>query len=283
MTAYSSTSPPRPSRWLIRALANKRWFTDHEPNWPHLPTAQEAREERKQRIRLLRKHKHYTVADALNRCAPRARCFSGCCPVCGRAFQRFIATSAHEILDQSNDYDVASVVGRVRVPTGQLSQFDLRSYRRRLESTLSRARVGLAIGGVDFSLNEFPVSKLASRWVPHFYLLAHNSNRARWETELRRNYPCSRAVPRPIRIAPWDGNIRSCGYMLKMRFDRRIEVLAEQRNANGYRRFKDTRKDKLRSTERAEIYAYLHSIGLEARLILIDAIKKAGGFDVAAP
>lgn len=269
-----------PSQWLIDALANEHWYQDVGPTWRGLPTSTRVKEERKKRARLLRKHKLHALSIQLDKCAPRNRCLSGSCPECGRAFQRYVAAKSSELLVPHTDYTVASIVSSKRRLVGDLARFDMGQHADRLTRALERGRALLAIGGVDFSLNEYPGTKRPGRWKPHFYVLIHASNRQRWERVLRLHYPRTLLTPRPVLIQSWDGNIAAPGYALKTDFVRRITI-STQRFARGkYRRCNNTRDDRLRSIERAELYNYLHEIGLEARLFLFGVSTVKGGFDV---
>lgn len=274
--------PPitRPSRWLIDALTDEQWYQDVEPTWDSLPTSAQAQADRAKRARLLRKHKLHALSIQLGRCAPRARCFSGSCPECGRAFQRYIAAKASELLVPHTDYAVASVVGRKRLFVGEISRFDIVQHKDRLSRALERGRVLMAIGGVDFSLNEYPGKTRPSRWKPHLYLLIHASNRERWERILRVRYIRTGLTPRPIVIKSWNGSLAAPGYALKTDFVRRIAISTDRYARGKYRRCNNTRDDRLRSIERAELYSYLHEIGLEARLFLFGVTKVEGGLDV---
>lgn len=269
-----------PSEWLVSSLANERWFGDGQPKWQHLPTSAQAKIERIKRSRLLKKHGSAPLGTLLAECAPRARCFSGCCPECGRALQRFFAEKVGALLVPPSEYDTVSIVGRTRRRFGQLDTLALPAFKRHLVRTLQRGQASLAVGGIDFSFNEYPGTKHISRWVPQFWLLIHNANRARWERVLREKYPSRILVPRPVRIKSWDGCIAAAGYALKANFSLR-RTTRTQRYARGkYRPCQNTSNDKLRAAERVELFKYLHKVGLEARLVLFDVTKIEGGFDV---
>lgn len=275
----NSPNPP-PSEWLVRSLANERWFGDGLPKWEHLPTSAQAKIERIKRSRLLKKHGSAQLGTLLAECAPRARCLSGCCPECGRALQRFFALNAKELLSPHHEYDVVSIVGRTYRRFGRLHTLPIQRFGARLLRALRKGRAGIAIGGIDFSFNEYPVTGDYSRWVPQLWLLAHNANRSRWEHVLRAKYPAHKLVPRPVRIKPWDGHIKATGYALKTNFARRKSIKTERYARGKLRPCRDSRDDRLRAAERVELYRYLHCVGLEARIVLFDVTKVEGGFDV---
>ncbi|WP_166301483.1 hypothetical protein [Bradyrhizobium sp. 2S1] len=152
-----------PSPWLAKNLADERWFGDGQPNWKYLPSVEKAQIERQQRVRLLKKHGHLELMTVLAACAPGTRCLSGCCPECGRAMQRFVATKASQLLTPYNEYDVASIIGRTQRLQGNLRTLPAAKFRDHLLRTLRRGRAGLALGGIDFSFNEFPATDRLAR------------------------------------------------------------------------------------------------------------------------
>lgn len=275
----NSSNPPL-SEWLVSSLANERWFGDEQPEWKRLPTSAQAKIERIKRSRLLKKYGHSSLGTLLANCTPRARCLSGCCPECGRALQRFFAAQCEKLLVPSQEYDTVSVVGRTHRRLGRLHTLSPYKFQRYLRRALSKGHAGIAVGGIDFSFNEFPRIKQVSRWVPQFWLLIHNANRARWENVLRKKYPARDLVPRPVKIQSWDGNIAAAGYALKTNFIRRRTIQTGRYARRKYLVCQNTTNDKLRAAERVELFRYLHAIGLEARLVLFDVTKIEGGFDV---
>ena len=275
----SSSNPPL-SEWLVRSLANERWFGDGQPQWDHLPTSAQTKTERIKRSRLLKKHGSAQLGTLLANCAPHARCFSGCCPECGRALQRFVAAQCEKLLVPSKEYDAVSVVGRTHRRLGRLHTLSVYKFQRYLRRALRKGHAGIAVGGLDLSFNEFPRTKQVSRWVPQFWLLIHNANRARWENVLRKKYPARALVPRPIKIQSWDGNIAAAGYALKTSFIRRRTIQTGRYARGEYLACQNTTHDRLRAAERVELFRYLHKIGLEARIVLLDVDKVEGGFDV---
>ena len=132
---------------------------------------------------------------------------------------------------------------------------------------LQRSRIGFCIGGIDFSYNESRRCDFLSHWSPHIWFLTSKIHRARWETLLRGVFLRSRAIPRPVKIQDWDGELGAIGYSLKYEFKRRISAMG--RRSQSTRVCKVTSYDRLRSHERFELYSYLHRIGLGSRILLM--------------
>lgn len=266
--------------WLKRILSSERWFGEGIPRWTSLANSAEAKEERLKRVRVLRKHGANELASALAACAPQARCLSGACPECGRAFQRAFVSKAARILAPHQLFDAVSIIGRSFRFAGNLHQLSAEAFLKRLSRRLRNSGVKLAVGGIDFSFNEYPTKNRRSRWVPQFWLLMDNTNRSRWEKHLRAAYRPTSLVPRPLKIIAWDGNAAALGYALKTNFARRITTRSKRFARGEFRVCQNTKYEKLRSAERAELFVYLDEIGLEGRLVLFGVEKTKASFDV---
>jgi hypothetical protein len=269
------------SEWLAQCLSDERLFGDGPPVWRYLPTSADALSERIRRSRLLKKHNLSKVGFLLARCAPRARCASGACPECGRALQRLFTKEAQRLLQPHDHYEAVSVVGRTHRRGAELNTLNISTFTAQLFKLLREGGAGIVMGGIDFSFNEYPTLNLHDRWAPQFWLLVRSANRPHWERLIREFYRSNTAVPRPIKVKTWNGNIRAPGYALKTNFRRRISV-SGSRFARGHNSVcRNTKPDRLRAHERVELYRYLHEIGLEARIVLVGIDKVTGGFDVA--
>jgi hypothetical protein len=139
--------------------------------------------------------------------------------------------------------------------------------QRRLKYVLKKTRIRVALGGIDFSLNEDREGKYRSFWRPHFYLITSTENKKKLRNKLRQIYLKSEEVPRPVKISSFKNIARRRSYALKMHFKPRIGY-HEIKNQNGkIRNCRNTSRDKLRAAERLELYTYLNKIGLANRII----------------
>jgi hypothetical protein len=74
------------------------------------------------------------------------------------------------------------------------------------------------------------------------------------------------AVPRPVKISPFENKPRRRSYPLKTIFKRRIGYKTIKTDNSGRKRkCRNTRRDRLRSRERFELFMYLDKIGLAQR------------------
>lgn len=250
------------------ALSEHRLFKNGEPQWHNLATAKSARKERRRRIRLFKKYGDLSLKERLDSCRPHNRCASGACPVCGRAFQRFVVNRTKRLLSNNGEYKLLSIIPNAPVIPGQLHAFCLNSLIFSLSQSLKKCGINFAIGGVDFSYNEDQRSEIQCHWSPHFWLLAKSPETKNWKAVLRTCYPKSDLSPVPVKIKPWDQDVSAIGYALKTGFDRRI-TKDGRRFRNGIsRECRVTQHDRIRSKDRLELYSYLDYIGLESRLIL---------------
>jgi hypothetical protein len=268
------------TNWLRRLLSKESWYAEGRPRWNNLIGPDAAQDERLKRIRLLKKHGATELASVLAGCEPQNRCLSGACSECGRAFQRIFVAKAAAILLPHDCFDAVSIVGNSFRFAGNLHGLSASGFQARLSRRLKKAGATLALGGIDFSFNEYPTKNRRSRWVPQFWVLMDNTNRSRWEKHLRATYRPTSLVPRPLKIIAWDGNVAALGYALKTNFARRITTRSQRFARGRFRVCQNSNYDKLRSAERAELFIYLDEIGLEARLVLFGVEKTEGGFDV---
>ena len=105
---------------------------------------------------------------------------------------------------------------------GQLNAFSIVNFQRRLKYILAKADVQIAIGGVDFSFNEDRKAKYRPFWSPHFYLITGTANRNQLRRALIKRCQKTVAVPRPIKISPFENVAHRRSYALKTQFVRRI-------------------------------------------------------------
>jgi hypothetical protein len=137
--------------------------------------------------------------------------------------------------------------------------------KRRLNHALDRADLNVAIGGIDFSLNEDQEGQYQPFWCPHFHLITSTPDRKILSKKIRYSFSSSKEIPKPVYIENFENDAYARSYMLKMNFYRRIGYNEVKAHRSGTSR--NARGDKLRSAERAELFIYLDHIGLAARVV----------------
>jgi hypothetical protein len=263
--------------WVIAAIEDEERCRSDQM-WKDEPTAESIGEERLRQIKFLRKHGNthpdaLVVAKRLESCEPKHRCLSAACPECERLFQRWFVRRSRKFIARhialpGNWLVAVSIVpsGRI-IPPGQLSVLDIAKLQRRLKYALKQTKITVALGGIDFSLNEDREGKYQPFWCPHFYLITSTENKKKLGDKLRQIYVKSEEVPRPVKISSFKNIARRRSYALKMIFYRRVGYHQIKNNNGKSRKCRNTSRQKLRAAERLELFIYLDKIGLASRVI----------------
>jgi hypothetical protein len=137
---------------------------------------------------------------------------------------------------------------------------------RRLKYSLSKANIAVALGGVDFSFNEDRAKRHSPCWCPYFYLITSSEAKKTLSTSLKRFFKKGHAVWRPVWISAFENDGSRRSYALKMDFVRRIGYHVIKLINGKVRKLRRSRKDKLRSAERLELFIHLNQIGFAERM-----------------
>lgn len=234
--------------------------------------------ERGRLVRLLRsKHKDndkaQSLADELEACKKNKRCkLAGCCE-CSHAGQKLFAKVAAAFVAKhvgAGQLVCVSIVPADGVckPKDLDPAYAARNVRRWKER-LGRAGVTWFVGALDYSLNEHDTGRYKPHWSEHIYGLTPTTDIDRLKKELRKQFQVTEAIPRPVKVKPWDGDPDALAYMLKPNYWRRVATDDGERfTKNGMRSCRATDKQRLRSKERVRLALYLDELGLHGRLVL---------------
>ena len=264
-----------PKAWVIKAIAQEETHSSDQM-WKKEPSAEYQFNERLKQIRFLRKHgktdlELLLIADCLEQCEPRNRCCAGACPECSRLFQRFYVRNSKRPIQDIIAYEGRELIAICIIPLsalvrpGQLNNFSIRNFHRRIKSALGSVGIKSAIGGVDFSFNEDREQKWNPIICVHPYLITATDDRNKLRRALKKIYPKTNEVPRPIKLPLFENKASRRSYSLKITFDLRISCYKIRKGQTTKSR--NTSTDKLRVDQRIELYKYLHQIGLAARII----------------
>jgi hypothetical protein len=261
--------------WVIKAIGEE---SNNPPDrmWKDEPSAETISEEHLKRIRFLRKHgktdsELNSIADCLELCEPRNPCCSGACPQCSRLFQRFYVRQSRKPIQNIIAREGKELIGICIIPSfplvrpGQLKNFSIANFQRRIKAALDIAGVKCAIGGIDFSFNEDRDQQWQPFICPHIYLITSTDDREKLHQALETIFPETDEVPRPKHLPLFKNNAYRRSYSLKMIFKRRISYYKMRKEKQTKSR--NTSNDKLRVDQRIELFKYLHQIGLAARVI----------------
>lgn len=274
--------------WVRMAIAEE----EQKPAiqlWAKEPSAEFRYEERLRRIRFLRKHgkadpRINPIADQLDRCEGNDRCCCGGCPECGRLLQRWFVRKSKSLIRDEIDKPNRQLVALSIIPSwpiitpGELHTLKIDNLQRRLKYALNKAGIGLAIGGIDFSFNEDLDGRYEPFWSVHFYLITSVANRDHIKRLLKEIFKTAPGIPRPVKIPDFGDSAWRRSYAFKISFKRRIGRTDEKRPDG--RKCRNTSRDKLRSDERRELFAYLDQVGFEQRVIFRKVEPSIRGFKV---
>lgn len=272
----NSTTQSNTKAWVIKAIAEE---SKNPPDqmWKGEPSAEKISEEQLKRTRFLRKNGKQDpdlllIADCLEQCDSRNPCCSGACPQCSRLFQRFYVRHSKKpirdiIAPEGNKLIAICIIPSLPIVRhGQLKLFSIANLQRRIKSALDAANINSGIGGVDFSFNEDCENEWQPFICPHVYFITSTNNREALRQILNLIFKPSAEILKPIHLPSFDNLARRRSYSLKMIFKRRISYY-KKRKEKPTKESRNTSNDKLRASERIELYKYLHQIGLAARVI----------------
>jgi hypothetical protein len=262
--------------WVIKAIGEES-KKPPDQMWKGEPSAETISEEHLKRIRFLRKHgktdsELNSIADCLELCEPRNPCCSGACPQCSRLFQRFYVRQSKKPVQNIIAREGKELIGICIIPSsplvrpGQLKNFSIANFTRRIKAALDKAGVKCAIGGIDFSFNEDHDQQWQPFICPHIYLITSTDDREKLHQALENIFPETDEVPRPKHLPLFHNNAYRRSYSLKIIFKRRISYY-KIRKDNPTKKSRNTSNDKLRVDQRIELFKYLHQIGFAARVI----------------
>jgi hypothetical protein len=229
-------------RMTTRDLLTETHFGDGPPHWRlnagkawacASRTGSETTELRDVVARKLEWHGHkqggkkcLQLATLLRSCREQQRCFSGACPICTRALQRWFVTEDLRLdarIDQG--LEIVSLVpdfGQARC--GSLAQLDWSSFQAQARHALRRVGIRRILAGVDVSLNHS--DGCPGDAVFQFQLWGpFEEPSAPWREELKRRLNLSGSVARPVlRFTP-DRPRASLAYAVKEKFKRRVSFV----------------------------------------------------------
>jgi hypothetical protein len=260
------------------------WIVGYGQPWERLSeTKEEAKTQRDAEVRKLRWHERYNnlleagrLAAVLENCRPGARCFSGACPICMRAVQRWCvdqnASVARQIVRNGEKLVALSMVPDFgQALPGTLNRFDWARFLSASRYALLAAGIGNFYLGVDVSLDEDEADPSSRFFQFHLWGLI-GSRKSAWRDNLRALCTAENGVNKPVGDSPPRDCDAVVGYALKSKFNRREWFLDESRPERNP--FLNTRNRPLNGPPWVELKCLLHRMGPEARL-LIGGVNRA--------
>lgn len=281
-----SVPPPRVTRAEALVLFNDQHYGDTPPHWlegRHKRPCQTAAEAADERVRLVQRLRRFAtfidfnaraVADRLRCCCPEVRCMSGACPECARAWQRWFTTATQDFLVHANAVGsqgtILSPVHATGIvePGSGLPPAALPRVGNVVRKALTAAGLSTAVVGIDVSFNEHLAADFRPHWSLHPRVFVPRPLTAFEVKTLRAHFPPSNLIPRPLKVAAFDGNLVGIAYGMKPAFGRRQSYEQTKPTSNGTRQCRNTRGRPLRGNEAVELAVFLDAVGMRQRLIL---------------
>lgn len=215
------------------------------------------------------------LANELDGCSPTDPCWSGACPMCGLAVRRHLTGQIGKFVrDHSSNGEVITIsiiVPSSAVPVGELGKFSPTNFARRLKYALDRADVDWVIGALDYSVNFHEGDRYEPHWAVHLHGFTATDDQQALRRRLIGVIKKSDAVPRPVRVKPWDGDKKAIRYALKTNFQRRKGIDDAERfdpKTGKSRTCRATKTQRLLAAEKVELALHLDRIGWEGRLFM---------------
>jgi hypothetical protein len=216
-----------------------------------------------------------SLADRLEACKTDHRCRSAACPKCASAAQAFTTDVVSKFLaahpDRKKIVCVSVVPVDGEVAKGKLSAEQQPRDLRRWKEGLARAGVKWFIGATDLSFNEHTDGRYKPSWQEHFYGFTVTDDPSELKKQLKRQFPKTDAIPRPVKVKVWDGKQKAIEYMMKREFWRRIgtdEGQRHEKDTTEKRECRATDKQPLRKAQKHELLLHLDEIGIQGRLLM---------------
>ena len=237
--------------------------------------------QREKRVQWLRKKypddkSAQALASKLEGCGPKHFCKSPACPECAGAGQRLFARIVGRFLKEGHSVSknivcVSIVPADGSMIPGSLSVNQHARNVRRWKDKLGNASVEWFVGATDYSFNEHREGRYANHWSEHIYGLTATNDPDELKRNLRKQFPKTDVVPRPVKVQEWDGDKAALRYALKPNSWRRVATDEGERfdkKLGGKRACRETDKQRLRSKHKRELLLHLDQIGMQGRLFL---------------
>jgi hypothetical protein len=142
-------------------------------------------------------------------------------------------------------------------------------FIRRTKDKIGRAGIPTIIGAIDWSFNEVE-GKNRKRWSRHLHGVTPEGGTSTDLKALKKQFPKSRDVRKPVHVVPWDGDPQALRYLVKQPTKRRISFTGTRfdKKTGKHRTCRDTDKQPLRSRDRLQLLLHLDDIGIAGRLFL---------------
>jgi hypothetical protein len=154
---------------------------------------------------------------------------------------------------------------------GELGDPTIERAHRRMVDHMAKAKVHLGVGVLEVCLIEHVNGRYPTAWGWHMHGVACTRNPVALSKRLSKAFPTSDAVPRPVRVVPWDGKISWLRYCHKL--DDRCRVGVDDQPHFDVRKqqpriSRGTKVRSLNPNERLELLLFHDQISLDSRIVV---------------
>ena len=266
----------RVTRFSLRESVGAEYFGDGPPHWivnagkrweRAAETYHDAVRRRDEVVRKLDWHRSdsgmticATLARKLEACQPNRRCFSGACPICLRAVQRWFVVSGLRFgswlkRGRGQKLTIFSLVPDFgEAALGTLAEFDWNEFRAQAACALRDAGVDRFLTGIDVSLNHFDGCRDEAVFQFQLWGLIEEP-REPWRKQLKEAINRSREIARPLFSFEPRCARASLAYGLKGEFTRRVSYVRDYAHRDDREGMSRRLLKFLKRSLRIEIYA----------------------------
>lgn len=163
------------------------------------------------------------------------------------------------------------VRARPRSKPSDLGDPTVTQMHRWVTDHCAKAKVRLGVGVLEVVRVEHATGRYPPAWAWYFHGIAMTRNADALSKRLSKAFPTSDAVPRPVRVVPWDANPRWLRHCHKI--DDRCRVGIDDQphfdvRKQQFRISRGTKAQSLTANERLELLLFHDQISLDSRILV---------------
>jgi hypothetical protein len=167
-------------------------------------------------------------------------------------------------------YAVTLVNSKIICPPGVLAEWRIERAHRFYTDCLGKAKVLRGVAVLEVGLVEHQDGRYPRQWLPQLHGLLFTHDPDGLKKRLKRVFPATDMVPRPVVMKPWDGNGRYLRYCHKLETRCRVGVDVATRydlRRGKPRKCRATETRKLTPEERLDLLIFYDRISLDSRIL----------------
>jgi len=279
---------------IDKILSDERWYGDGPPTWKQKgktrkpDTAKYARLAAAKLAGWLSKadRQEFPKAEALGtkleRCRTRHRCQSLACPMCARAYQRWIVTELHRHFGDSSNprkptiakskrafKKLTVIVEFGKVEFGQLDASFLTAANNKMKAIVDASGCSIAFGSREVSVEEYASNPVADHYAAHYHLMVLAEEYPAFKKTIKPHFVGKKVARVPLIAKNWKYDKSGISYLFQHAMDRRRKVIE-----------KETQNPLARVEQAVEIALALNELGFKEQTILVGLRRYVHGGEV---